>query len=219
MNTELIVDKWTNPYEGIGGWLWFIILGLIFGSVTSILYIYTDLQIYFEPEVWNAITTYGTEAYHPLFLFLIWYESILNTILIIIPIVLLVFMFKKNKNFPLLMIIYLITTFIFSLIDGVLTWEIFTETPFFSDNIQATKSLIIEQNIKYLIANLIWIPYFLKSKRVKATFYGEKIEQPIPKETLEDLEPVIEEKRGFWGWVITIASGLLAFLFVKWLFG
>lgn len=198
MNTEPIIGKETNPYYGIGGWLWFIVLGLIFGPVNSISYIYTDLQIFFEPEVWNAITTYGTEAYHPLFSFLIWYESILHTLLIIIPIVLLVFMFKKNKNFPLLMIIYLITTFIVSLIDGVLAWKIFTETPFFSNDIQSTQSLIFEQNIKDLIPNLIvkliWISYFLKSKRVKATFYGEKIEQPILKETSEDLEPVKEEK-------------------------
>jgi hypothetical protein len=66
-----------SQYYGISGWLIFIVLSLIFIPITSFIYIFGELTGYFQPEIWHALTTYGTDLYHPLYAPWIIYELIL----------------------------------------------------------------------------------------------------------------------------------------------
>ncbi|MEA1994815.1 MAG: DUF2569 domain-containing protein [Campylobacterota bacterium] len=155
-----LVEK---SYEGIGGWLILPIIGLIITPIRVTLLMFKDLAPIFTEGYWNVLTTPGSEAYHPLWASLIIFESVGNIVFIIFPIVLLVFLFRKSKLLPKLMISCLVLNLLFVASDF-----------FLSDLIPAiaeqNDSGSIKELARTVILAVIWIPYFLVSKRVKQTF-------------------------------------------------
>jgi hypothetical protein len=156
--------------KGIGGWLILVIISLILTSLISMVYISSDIMYFFEPDNWYAITTYGSEAYHPLFGPLIIYELIINFTLILFPIFLLFLMFKKSRLFPKFMIIYLIGGVILHFIDFSLCYVVFSTVPVLAETFDETMYSLIQGSVQVIVSAAIWVPYFIYSKRVKVTF-------------------------------------------------
>jgi len=152
-----------KSYKGIGGWLILPLIGLFVALIRLPLLILKDLVPIFTEGHWNALTTPGSHVYHPLWASLIIFESVGNIVFLIFAIILLVLFFRKSRLLPKLMISYLILNLMFVVGDF-----------FFADLIPAVAEHSNSQSAKELgrsiIGAVIWVPYFLVSKRVKQTF-------------------------------------------------
>jgi len=149
-----------KSYEGIRGWLIIPLLGLIINPIEGSLLMYIYWQI-FAKGYWSLLTTPGTEMYHafsaPLLIFALFGSSLI----IVLSVVTLWFFLRKSRLLPRLMISLLIFCFLFA-------WAAF----FLADLVPAVavQSDLPNPNIGVTIEVLIWVPYFLLSKRVKQTF-------------------------------------------------
>lgn len=173
-----------NKYYGIGGWLIFVLLGLIITTVTNIYYVISELILFFEPDTWESITTYGSELYHPLFAPFIIFEVFFNLIMSVGAIILVILMLRKSHLFPKLMILYLIGAFILQFVDMFLGYKVYFGVPIFEDIREEAFGEILSATFGFVIYMAIWIPYFIKSKRVKATFLNKSIVNDYQKEEI-----------------------------------
>jgi hypothetical protein len=148
--------------SGIGGWLYVVAVGLCVAPIRIGAEIVKGLRP-FDPATWHAITTPGTRAYHPLFGPLIVGELVVNAALFIWAGVLLYLFFAKRRAFPIMMIMFLVTRALFQAADlGVALMIPITAARIGPEVYGALAAGI-------LIA-LIWVPYFITSRRVEATF-------------------------------------------------
>jgi uncharacterized protein DUF2569 len=148
--------------SGIGGWLYLVAIGLCLTPIRIAVEIVRGLRP-LNPATWQAVTTPGTRAYHPLFGPLIVGELVFNAALLVWAVVLLYFFFAKGRFFPVAMIGFLIARVVGQVADlGVAL------------TIPATAARIGPAAYGAIIGSVlvagIWVPYFVKSRRVEATF-------------------------------------------------
>lgn len=208
--------------KGIGGWLILVLIGLIM-TLISIVVTLKDSMNLFQPEVWHTITTYGSDAYHPLFGAWVIYDTIFNAFIIIFIICLLVLMFKKSRLFPKFMIFYFISAIFLQGIDYYLSYTVLTDLPKVSEALGVYPS--IDGVFRALVSSAIWVPYFIKSKRVKVTFLNleDNVSQEIASTIEEEsnINQVIEqETRGkrILFKMVSVASFIIGALIVRFLF-
>ncbi len=152
--------KWgNNEYpdmgpEGIGGWLILPAIGLLIAPFTAYLSCYELLQILSEGDF------EGAEIIYPGITLYVIIDLTVFLLLLIYQLVTLTAFFLKKPYTPTLMIInYLVGLFIS-----------------ISTNIWGTALMNSDPNLALIsimpnfIGTLIWVPYFLFSKRVKNTF-------------------------------------------------
>ncbi len=148
--------------EGIGGWLLLVAFGLLVRPIT---FLVANFQIYpsvFNLENWQGLTQIGQANYHPFWMAILLFELTYNTLAFIFCLLLLVLFFKKRAAWPRCFIAFFIFVVSGLLIDLLLAHQIPATAALAGES---TKSLV-----HWLGAAAIWIPYSLKSKRVKATF-------------------------------------------------
>lgn len=149
--------------EGLGGWLVLVGLGIVLSPliiVGTVFPVYSEL---FSNGSWSVLTTPSSEAYNPLWAPLLVGEIVINSGLVLAWVYVAILFFSKKKAFPKVYIGLLLFTIAFILVDAV-----------------AIKSVLPDESVvdpetakqfgRSLIAALIWIPYMLLAKRVKATF-------------------------------------------------
>jgi len=156
--------------SGLGGWLILPMLGLIFLPIKLGAMLVMTYYPIFSEGYWEVLTTSGTEAYHALWAPLLIFEIVGNSGFFIGAIVLLVFFFQRHLRFPTLMIWFLSLNLAFVGID-FLAADLIPAVAAEPDP-ESTKELI-----RTVAGAVIWIPYFLKSVRVKNTFTNGMIEQ------------------------------------------
>ncbi|WP_026470752.1 DUF2569 domain-containing protein [Alkanindiges illinoisensis] len=150
--------------EGIRGWLVLIFIGLVITPIRIGLFLFQEYTALFKHGNWNVLTSPSSEFYHHLWAPLLVFESVGNLLLLILSLTVLYFFLHKSKYVPKLIIFWLTYGLIFVIIDFFFAEQI----PLIADLSQDTEST--KEVIRSFIAALIWIPYFLISKRVKATF-------------------------------------------------
>ncbi|WP_045521337.1 DUF2569 domain-containing protein [Neobacillus niacini] len=123
----------------------------------------------FQPEVWHTITKHGSDMYHPLFGTWVIYEVALNIFTMIFSICLLVLMLRKSRRFPALMIFYFISAVILHSIDSFIGNLIYSDLP----NLAQGEIPYIEGVLRAVVQAAVWVPYFIRSKRVKVTFLSK----------------------------------------------
>jgi hypothetical protein len=148
--------------EGIGGWLIPPLLGLLLSPV-RLLYDIVKLRALFQPATWAALTRPGSPAYHPLWAPITVFEVATNGALIAFTLVVLVLFLKRSRHVPMLMIAWQAIPIGVQVIDAILAAQI----PALAHAHGAGTSGGVVQPV---IGAAIWIPYFLKSRRVKNTF-------------------------------------------------
>ncbi len=157
------VENVSAEPKGLGGWLILIAISLIWSTIDLTLGLFYDFLPIFQEGRWHALTTPGTEEYHPLWGPVLGFELIGNTIILIFSFALIIFFFSKSFRFPALFITYLIVNLLGHGIDF-----------FLGDLIPAvaTKpdSQDLHQLLQTLILALVLIPSFMMSERVKNTF-------------------------------------------------
>lgn len=152
----------TGP-QGIGGWLILPLLGLIATPFRVGFLTLRDLLPAFQPETWNVLTTPGSGFYHPLWAPMLIFEVTANCVVILFSIVLLWLFFKKSKRVPMLVITWYLVIIGAQIVDEILGGRIPAVAA-------ADDGTSLRELARSVGTALIWIPYFLVSKRVKNTF-------------------------------------------------
>ena len=137
--------------NGIGGWLILVAFGLAVSPFISLHGIYTDLRLL------HGVRYQALLAVRPGLGGLLLFEAATNTIVLTALIALNFLFYLKKKAFPVWIIAFLAFQLVVILIDHSLTLRF---------NPSAGPAGVV----RALIAALIWIPYYLRSKRVKQTF-------------------------------------------------
>lgn len=153
-----------NELEGIGGWLLLVVLGLIVAPLRIGTMLYQNHVPIFSNGTWEAFTSQSSEYYHPLWGPLITFEIIGNLVLIALGLVTLCFLFMKSRRTPTLAITWLVAGLVFVVADFFIAEMI----PAIAD--QPTDTESVKEVGRSVVSAMIWVPYFLVSKRVKATF-------------------------------------------------
>jgi hypothetical protein len=152
-----------NELEGLSGWLILVGIGIIISPIRigfTVLPLYSNI---ITDGTWEALTVIGSEAYHPLWASILSGEVLLNIGLIGVWIYIAYLFFSKKKQFPIFYIGALLFSLTFIILDAFAIKLVLPNEPVFDPD--TTKELF-----RMIIICLIWIPYMLVSKRVKATF-------------------------------------------------
>ncbi len=153
----------TKTLAGIKGWLLLPLLSLFVIPVRTLFFVMNDLLPAFSDDVWLALTTPGSEAYHHLWGPVLIAELSGNLTAIAFSILLLVLFFKKSRLLPN----YYVAFLGFNLLFVVGDYYISNLIPFVAaqDDHESVREMT-----RSISAAAVWVPYFLVSKRVKATF-------------------------------------------------
>ncbi|NJK90478.1 MAG: DUF3857 domain-containing protein [Blastochloris sp.] len=150
--------------EGLGGWLILVAVGLFLRPVTLVSGFFSDLGLVYNMERWAALTSPEGGAYHPMFAPLLYFEVVANLFLIMLGLLLILLFFTKRASFPWVFILMLALLPLVHVLDFVLSQNIPAVA---SQNREAQFSMTLWQNFAQAA---IWIPYALKSRRVRVTF-------------------------------------------------
>jgi hypothetical protein len=148
--------------SGIGGWLYLVAVGLCLTPIRIAVELVRGLRP-LNPATWHAVITPGTRAYHPLFGPLIVGELVVNAALLIWAGVLLYLFFAKRRSFPVVMITFMITRVVFQAADLGVALMIPATAARIGPAIYGALAGAI-------LVTLIWVPYFIRSRRVESTF-------------------------------------------------
>lgn len=149
--------------SGLSGWLVLVGLGLIFMPIRIALLLLQTYPPIFQTGAWEALTTPGSESYHPLWGPLLTFEMVGNSLFIVAGLVMLWLFFQRSSRFPKLFIAVMVVNLLFILVDAWLGSIVLTDEPMFD-------SATAREFSRSLIVAAIWVPYMSVSKRVQNTF-------------------------------------------------
>lgn len=148
---------------GLGGWLILVVLGLILNPIRIAVFVLQTYPPIFSTGAWEAVTTPGSETYHVLWGPLLIFELLGNTALILACAGLLMLFFRRSRRFPRFYIVFAIINLIFVTLDAWLGSLVIVDEPMFDPETAKEFS-------RSLVTVLVWVPYMLRSKRVRNTF-------------------------------------------------
>jgi hypothetical protein len=138
-----------------------VAIGLIIFPLFSLYNFFTVYLPIFTNGTWELLTDSNSAYYTPGIGGGLMFEAIFQFIFLVASLYLLFLFFKNNRRFPQLYIIFLASIVIFGIIDYVIISSIPSIASETEDNLDLGRAIIFA---------LIWIPYMLKSKLVRATF-------------------------------------------------
>lgn len=138
-------------------------LGLISVPIRLGYFLITKVSPIFYEETWEVLTTPGSEAYQPLGIALLVFEILGTSCLMIYAIVVMVLFFQRHYLVPKLMIILYAASLSYAVVD-------FSAAFLISEVAIEVASGLLKEFIRPFFHAAIWIPYFLKSRRVRNTF-------------------------------------------------
>jgi hypothetical protein len=149
--------------KGIGGWLILVVISLVVSPVRIGYFMATDILPIFRDGAWSILTTPGSAAYHVLWGPLLIFETIGNLGTIALGLTTLWFLAHKSRRTPKLAIAWLLWSSTLVVVDFFVT-DLIPAAAAHPDPGSA------RELVRALVSLAIWVPYFLVSKRVKATF-------------------------------------------------
>jgi hypothetical protein len=160
-NSDMSNNK--NELKGLNGWLILVGIGVLIMPVRLLISGIKIFKPILDKDVWAALTTIGSAAYNPLWAPLLIGEVFYNVLMFGSSLVLVYSFFFKRSYFPKLFIVVAITSLLITVFDAwVVTIILPNESLFDADTTQAVR--------RNLMTSIVWVPYMLLSKRVKATF-------------------------------------------------
>ncbi|MDE3202249.1 MAG: DUF2569 family protein [Acidobacteriota bacterium] len=136
---------------GIGGWLILSAIGLALAPFMNLFALFTDGRLLINPGAREYLTNH-TGLY-----LLILFEIASNLVFILYSTGLNILFYTRRKAFPIAMIVFLAASVLVISIDhiGIAQLDLPSKPA---------------ELLRALIAAIIWIPYFLRSRRVALTF-------------------------------------------------
>lgn len=152
-----------NGPVGLGGWLILVIIGLIVSPLRIAHLLITEHLPLFTDGTWSILTEADSPQYHPLWGPLLVLEGLGNLMLLALCLTALALVMLKSRRAPAVAIGMYAFNLIFVAADLLVAgWIPAIALQYDPEN---TRELI-----RSLVAAVIWIPYFLVSKRVRNTF-------------------------------------------------
>jgi hypothetical protein len=158
-----LVTDTHSELEGLDGWLILVGIGLVIRPVRILTHEAPSLVGLFTTGVWQANTTPGSPTYHPLWRYIFSMEVIGNLGILLVECFLLFLFVRRSTRFPRWFIASVLFIPAFILVDAWLVTRILLQGPLWDPE-------TIQHFGRAAIQALIWVPYMLVSKRVKATF-------------------------------------------------
>jgi len=152
--------------EGIGGWLILVAIGIIVTPIRLIVLMMSTYPEIFSTGVWEALTTQGGEAYSPLWAPVLIGEILINSGMLLIWLYMAYLFFSKKVVFPKWYIGLVVFSLAFIIADAFAIKLVLPSEPVFDPD-------TIKELMRSLFMVVVWVPYMLISKRVKATFINE----------------------------------------------
>jgi len=162
INSEINVTE-ENPLKGLSGWLILVGIGIVLSPLIIIASIFPTYLDIFTSGSWEVLTTPGSEVYNALWAPILLGEIFINGALVIAWVFIAFLFFSKKIVFPRWYIAVLLFTLVFVVVDALATKAVIPNEPVFDPD-------TIKEFARSLVATLIWVPYMLVSKRVRATF-------------------------------------------------
>ncbi|NQU28638.1 MAG: DUF2569 domain-containing protein [Candidatus Marinimicrobia bacterium] len=150
-------------FEGIGGWLMLLAIGIVITPIRIIMLIMTTYPEIFSTGMWEVLTTQGSEVYSPLWAPLIIGEMLFNSGLILAWLYIAYKFFTRSRDFPKWYVSLAVVSLVFVIADAFVIKLVLPSEPIFNPN-------TIKELMHSVIMVVIWVPYMFVSKRVKATF-------------------------------------------------
>ncbi|TWT11680.1 DUF2569 domain-containing protein [Reyranella sp. CPCC 100927] len=148
--------------SGIGGWLILPMLGLLVTPVRMAIEFYLSfVPVLFSAQGWDYVSSPDRHAWFRPFIIA---ECVVNVALFVFTLWLIYLFFTKARRVPGLFITWLVATFLAQVADVVGAAGLLGSPPTGADVRDLGRSLV---------SAIIWIPYFMVSKRVKNTFVQE----------------------------------------------
>jgi hypothetical protein len=152
----------SNEPKGIGGWL---VLVQILLFLTIFTWTFSVIRFFLASggEVWDRLTSPDSNVYDPLWKPTLIFELAGNAVFILFAAFLVVWMYRKKASFPRWIILFYAANTLFHIVDYVLLTNIPLLAEFGEDpDVQSIG--------RSLVLLLVWIPYFIRSRRVRNTF-------------------------------------------------
>lgn len=150
--------------RGLGGWLILVGIGVVLSPFQVVFLLSTTFYPIFTDGSWELLTKPTSEFFTPHLAQILVFEISINLIILTASLHLIFLFFRKQRNFPKVYIGIVVFNFTFILLDAWLATIVFPEKPVFDD------AGTLQELARSAPALLIWTPYMLLSKRVKATF-------------------------------------------------
>lgn len=158
-----VIPPFAGGPQGLGGWLLLVGLGLVVSPFRKLADLITQIKVFREDGLWNALTTPGGESYHPLWAPYIIVENAGNMILLGVWIFMAFLFFGKKRAFPRWYVWAQFGSLIFVIAIIAFMRVMRPDLPILTPE-------TIKQFSQGALGVCIWIPYMLKSRRVAATF-------------------------------------------------
>jgi hypothetical protein len=155
--------------SGLSGWLVLVAIGLCLRPVLLVVGFVRAYKIYFDARIWENLARHDSNQYLPWFGTLCSIEIVIQIALLVFSGFLLVAFFKKWRIFPRAFVGYLIGLLVFNVADQFAVYWL--------QNRDISFGKEFYQLVGYA---LIWIPYMLRSQRVRATFVNGREPTPPP---------------------------------------
>ena len=157
----------TKSLEGIGGWLLLVVLGLIVSPIRIAMMLSENHFTILTDGTWEVLTSPESDSYSSMWAPLLAFEIAGNALIILLGLVTLCFLVMKSKHTPKLAIAWLLSGLVFIAADFMLAQQI----PLIAGQPADVES--IRELVRSVLGAAIWVPYFVFSKRVQATFTRE----------------------------------------------
>jgi hypothetical protein len=149
--------------DRIGGWLILFAIGLVIYPVGAVFSLVTQILPAFSSATWTGSAHTAAPHYHLLWKPLLIFELAGNLILALCVLWLLVLFFQRRRVARRLAILFLVFNLLYVGVDTLWAWIL-------SEGGQSLAFATLRDTVRTAVACMIWIPYFIFSKRVKETF-------------------------------------------------
>lgn len=149
--------------QGFGGWLILVIIHFLFALGSLFTGLYENLSGLADTQALNTLMTKGHPNYSPYWKTVITSQIVIEILVLIFTVITMIAFFRRKKSAIKLMIVFYILLVAYPIV----SLQIGNIIPLIAEN-QMTN--VYSNIFSAFIASLIWISYFIKSKRVKNTF-------------------------------------------------
>jgi len=148
---------------GLRGWLVLVGIGVVLSPLTLLGGIVKTFGDTFQADTWASLTSPGGDAFHPAWAPVLTVELLLNLFYLAFSVLQVVLFFGRKRSFPKLAIGLLVLILAGAIADAVVTGMLPIED---AAVLRSSRLLVVRSALQATI----WIPYFLVSRRVRATF-------------------------------------------------
>lgn len=167
------MDEEANELDGLWGWL-LLFVGLVVLKIVGVgLLIASTFLPLFRDGTWQTLTQPGSPTYHPLWKSVLLFELAGNIVIGAMAMVALALLVVRSTYAPRFSIGLLMGNFMVAAVGYFIAGQI----PPVAD--QGADCQSLAALVRSALAMLVWVPYLLASKRVKATFSNS----PFPAES------------------------------------